>query len=58
MSDTPALSEIAKVRRHECRMRGHDWAPVVKAIDGDPVRFYCLHCGRVLDVVASSSQIH
>ncbi len=57
MSTTPTTEDfvtyddVMRVRRHECRLRGHDW-DILKA-DGheDPVALICDNCGRQLLVV-------
>lgn len=51
MSEAPTFEEQMKVRRWECKMRGHGWDPVLKLGQETPDLFVCNHCGRTLRVV-------
>jgi hypothetical protein len=42
--------ERMKVRRDECRVRGHSWDAVNVFSREDPVAFICGNCGRRVEV--------
>lgn len=52
MSDEPVTQdEVMRVRRHECRLRGHSWDALMRMDREDPTAFICSNCGRRLLVV-------
>lgn len=48
--------ETMKVRRDECRVRGHSWNAIVVMGKEDPERFVCGNCGRSVLVVPAHDQ--